>query len=172
VRTALRPVLISAALLALPGVAIAADAPAQCAAMVDPTGELAPWTAPSRLTAGKMAKRAPAMAVGKAADVKLSPTPEVKYALAPEKAGGADSYGGVVSVDIAKAATYRVALGAGAWIDVVRKGKAVTSTKHGHGPACTGVRKMVDFPLERGRYTLQLAGSSAGDIRVLVAQVP
>ena len=65
--------------------------------------------------------------------------------------------------------TYRVALGAGAWVDMLRDGKAIASTAHGHGPACSGIRKIVDFPLTPGSYVLQLAGSPDANIPVLVA---
>ena len=70
------------------------------------------------------------------------------------------------------AGTYRVALSSGAWIDLVRDGEPVASTAHGHGPNCTGVRKMVDFPLTPGRYTLQLGANGEAEMRVLVARLP
>ena len=67
--------------------------------------------------------------------------------------------------------SYRVALGGKAWIDVVRGGAAVASVAHGHGPACTGVTKMVEFILAPGTYTVQLSGSEADSLALLVAKV-
>lgn len=175
------PLLVALVAMALPAAASAEEmagemtTPPACTAPVAPTGELAPWTAPRSLNAAGDARQLAKakLPVGRAADVTLLPTPEVKYPLRPEKPGGSVSYGGLIAVDIAEAGTYRVALGSGAWIDIVGKdGKAVVSTKHGHGPACSGVRKMVDFPLQPGRYTLQFAANGARDIRALVARLP
>lgn len=144
----------------------------ECRQAVPPTGELAPWSSPRPLSAGTGARGAPGLAIGQAASVTLRPTPQVRYALRPEKPGGSVSYGGLIDVQVAETGTYRVALSSGAWIDLVKDGKSVTSTAHGHGPACSGVRKMVDFPLQPGHYTLQLGANGAPDIKVLVARLP
>jgi hypothetical protein len=48
----------------------------------------------------------------------------------------------------------------------------LTSIAHGHGPDCSGIRKMVDFRLEAGSYVLQIVGNGAPTVRVLVASVP
>lgn len=149
----------------------AAPAPA-CAAIVAPTGELAPWTSPKPLAAAGGARRMPTLAPGQAVTVRLLRTPQVRYPLAPEKPGSPASNGGLIALDVAEAATYRVALGSAAWIDLVRDGAAVTSVAHGHGPACSSVRKIVDFPLSRGRYTLQLAASGEPQTTLLVARLP
>ena len=71
---------------------------------------------------------------------------------------------------VARAGTYRVALGTSAWIDVVRAGRALPSQAHGHGPACTGIRKIVDFRLTPGRYVLQLSGTMATTLPVLIGR--
>lgn len=138
--------------------------------------ELAGWPDRTPLTAATKASRptlAPAqLALGKAVDLALRPTPEVAYPLRPAKPGGTVSHGGLAGFAVTEAGTYRVALGAGAWIDVVRGGKAAESTAHGHGPACSGVRKMVDFALTPGRYILQIAGNGTPTIPVMVTRLP
>ena len=154
-----------------------ADEPASsaaCPTSVAPTAELAPWSSPVALNAaGDAARlRAANLPVAQAARVTLLPTPQVNYPLRPEKPGGSVSYGGLIGVDVAQAGTYRVALSSGAWIDLVKQGKAVASVAHGHGPECTGVRKMVDFALTPGRYTLQLGANGDAQITVLVAHLP
>jgi hypothetical protein len=98
--------------------------------------------------------------------------PEVRYPHRPEKPGGSVSYGGLVRIDVPAAGTYRVALSSAAWVDLVRGGNAVTSVKHGHGPDCSGIRKMVDYPLQPGRYTLQISANGEQAITVLVARLP
>jgi len=136
--------------------------------------ELANWTSRTVLTAADRtsALNAAALRPGHAVALSLQPTPDVDYALSPERPPGPASHGGMARVTIERAGTYRVALGSAAWIDVVRDGKALASVGHGHGPACSDIRKMVDFRLEPGAYVLQIAGSAAPAINLLVAPLP
>ena len=117
-------------------------------------------------SAGRATKRLP---LGHRVDVALSPLAQVRYALAPEKPGTDAQSGAVLRFNVPRAGTYRIALGAAAWIDVVAGGSAVPSTGHGHGPACTGIRKIVDFTLAPGAHLLQISGSDARTIAVLIA---
>ncbi len=151
----------------------AAQQPA-CTAPVAPTGELAPWTAPVRLqAAGTETSTSHArLSIGEAANLALLPTPDVRYLLRPEKPGGSVSHGGLVSIDVREAGTYRVALDSAAWIDLVRDQQAVRSTAHGHGPHCTGIRKMVDYPLTPGPYILQISANGQPQMTVLLARLP
>lgn len=142
-----------------------------CAASVAPSGELAPWTSPTPVKAGGEAAKAPLLAIGKAAGVTLLPTPDVRYALRPEKPGGSVSYGGLFTLDVARAGTYRIALSTAAWIDVVGKDGALRSIAHGHGPDCTGIRKMVDYVAPAGRYTLQISANGTSQLSVLAVPV-
>jgi hypothetical protein len=57
-------------------------------------------------------------------------------------------------------------------VDVIREGAAVPSVAHGHGPACTGIRKMVDFDLASGAYTLQLAGNASATLPLMLVRLP
>lgn len=145
-----------------------------CTAPVAPTGELAPWTTPSPLqAAGSEAGIASAsLPIGRAARLALLPTPDVRYPLRPEKPGGSVSHGGLVRIDVQEAGTYRVALDSAAWIDLVRDEQAVRSTAHGHGPHCTGIRKMVDYPLTPGPYILQISANGQPQMTVLLARLP
>lgn len=160
--------------LGLPVCATAQPVQASCAAPVKPEGELAAWAQPSTLHAAGNGKAlaSASLAIGQAARVELLETPSVHYALRPEKPGGSVSYGGMIRVSVAEAGTYRVALGSGAWIDMVADGKAAVSTAHGHGPECTGIRKIVNFALEPGDYTLQIAANGTAETTVLVARAP
>jgi len=149
--------------------------PAACAATdkaLPP--ELAAWTAKTPLTAAAQPSglAAAALSPGKAVTATLGHTPQVTYVIPPEKPGGTASYGGLLAVDISQAGTYRVALGAGPWIDVLKDGQPVASTAHSHGPACSSVRKMVDFPLTPGRYVIQVSGDADPSLAVLVARLP
>lgn len=136
--------------------------------------ELAGWASRRPLTAATQASRlrGAGLVIGQGVDATLVSTPDVRYVVRPERPGGPASYGGLFAFTVRQAGTYRVALGAGAWIDILKDGKAVASIAHGHGPGCTGVRKMVDFPLTPGRYTLQIAGSGETALSLLVARLP
>jgi hypothetical protein len=139
---------------------------AQCPQPVNPQGALAPWSAPLPLGGGE------ALAVGKAARLVLLPAVHVRYALPPAKAPSPGTFGGVVEVAIDRAGTYRVALGSAAWIDLVADGEAVASIAHGHGPDCSGIRKVVDFTLQPGRHVLQLSGNAEAQTTVMVVRLP
>lgn len=130
------------------------------------------WRTPKAATGGTTAKDAPLLVRGQAVTMALSQTPQVRYALRPEKPGGSVSFGGLAGFTVKQAGTWRVALGSGAWVDVVRNGKAATSVAHGHGSECSGVRKMVDYQLTPGTYTLQVAGSGEKTITLLVTPLP
>lgn len=151
--------------LALPAAAMAQTAPAACAAPVMAEGVLAPWNRPATLAGTQLI-------IGQAARLALLPTPEVGYAVPPEKLGEDLSFGGVFTVTITAPGTYRVALGARGWIDVVSDGSTIASSAHGHGPECTGIRKMVDFALVPGTYTIQIAGNPEPGTTMLVARLP
>ena len=79
---------------------------------------------------------------------------------------------GLVRLDVAEAGTYRVAMGSAGWLDLVRSGEVAVSIAHGRGPDCTGIRKLVDFQLTPGRYTLQIAANGEPQTTVLVARLP
>ncbi len=156
------------ALFLLPFFAATAFAqPAACPDADPLPPALAGWTArPAMLAAD-----APLMP-GTPARAGLQPMSAGDFPLPPERAPGAQSFGAILAFAVPKAGTWRVALSAAAWIDVVTDGERVTSTTHGHGPACSGIRKMVDFPLGAGRYTLQISNADADSIDVMIARVP
>ena len=164
------------AAFALPAASHAEDAhkPA-CEGVPAPLpAELAGWHDRAPLNAAKRADRIgkATLSIGQGADAVLVRTADVKYVLRPEKPGGSVSYGGLFAFTAEQAGTFRVALGSGAWIDVVKDGKAIESTAHGHGPDCSGVRKMVDFPLEAGSYILQIAANGQAQLPLLVTRLP
>lgn len=128
--------------------------------------ELAGW----RQAVPVAADRTPVtIGVGRGVRATLLPTADVTYPVAPARAPAADTSGGVFAFEVAKAGRYRVALGAGAWIDVVHNGRVIASRAHGHGPECSPVRKMVDFDLAAGRYLLEVAGSPAATLSMMIA---
>jgi hypothetical protein len=159
------------ALLGAPGAAIAADAPPVCTGPAVLPPELAAWATPHRDMAARDAGSVASaeLMTGRAASVTLWQTEDVAYPLHPEKLAGPGTFGGLLHLVVATRGTYRVALATAAWIDLIAPGgTAVPSVTHSRGPACSGIRKMVDFMLEPGTYTLQVSGNAAAQTEVLV----
>jgi hypothetical protein len=169
-------VVAGALLLAGPVQAQMDDKPAQtCPAdPVAPPAELAGWAGRVAVTAAGKADMlgAAVLAPGKGADVALLSTPDVTFPVRPGHPGGSVGYGGLLGFTIVQAGTYRVAIGSGSWLEVVRAGQLLTSTAHSPGPACTGVRKMVDFALTPGDYLLEISGNGTPKLPVLVTLLP
>ncbi|WP_334183491.1 homogentisate 1,2-dioxygenase [Novosphingobium sp.] len=147
---------------------------------VDLPPELAAWTSRKPLLAARDTRSLSGARIdpGKAIEGGLRPTSEMRYAQRPEKPGGSVSFGGLYTFSVADAGSYRVALGAAAWVDVVKagakagNGTVMTSTAHGHGPDCSGIRKMVDFTLQPGTYLLQISGNAMDRLPLLVTRLP
>jgi len=91
----------------------------------------------------------------------------LRYGMAPERKPDVYKFGGMIPIDVKKPGRLIVALDAGAWIDLVRDGAVVKSVTHGHGPACSGIRKMVEFDVTQGRYQLQIVNASTASIHAM-----
>lgn len=109
--------------------------------------------------------------IGLGARAQLRHTAAVRLFVRSDHATPA-TYAGVFSFNAAQAGRYRVALGAGAWVDVVAGTQALPSVAHAHGAECSPVRKMVDFDLEPGRYLLQIVGNERPDLPMMVVRLP
>jgi hypothetical protein len=167
--------ILAAALLACgPALAqVMREAAPKCETRVAPPPALAGWTEKSNVASATTSDglTQAALTLDKSALVALHPTREVSYVTQPDKPGGSVAHGGLLSVAVATAGTYQVNLSSGAWIDLLQGGKPILSTAHAPGPACTGIRKTVQFPLQPGNYVLQLSANAAPDIQVMVSRV-
>lgn len=134
--------------------------------------ELRGWRAGRPVSSGRDAARAPSLALGSGVTATLLPLPQISYAVRPERLGGPSSNGGLFAFSAPTAGRYRVALGTGVWIDVVRDDVIVASASHGHGPDCSGVRKTVDFDLKPGRHILEVAGATSAVVRLMIVRLP
>jgi hypothetical protein len=144
------------------------DAPGELPASLENWRDVAPLKA----AGDRKSLRAARLTPGQAAKVSLLQTPKVAYPVRPAKPGGTVSYGGMLSFSVGEEGVWRVALGAAPWVDVVKDGVALPSVAHGHGPECTGIRKMVDYHLSPGTYTLQVAANGTDTVAVMVARQP
>ncbi|WP_375391013.1 homogentisate 1,2-dioxygenase [uncultured Sphingomonas sp.] len=122
--------------------------------------DYAGWSVAAPVTAAPDASRVgdAMLRIGQGARATLQPASALRLPVPSARPLGATGHGGVFAFEAAAAGRYRVALGAGVWVDVVANGAALTSVAHGHGPDCTPVRKYVDFDLKPGRYLLQVTG--------------
>jgi len=129
-------------------------APAACPAIVPPPRGLEAWAVPGNRPG-----------VGMRFD--LAGSRSAAGLTAEERARGGTAT--IIWIDVPRAGNYGIALSDAAWIDVMRDGKALPSVGHDHGPACTGIRKIVRFALLPGRHQLRLTGIKASSIGVLIA---
>jgi hypothetical protein len=77
----------------------------------------------------------------------------------------------MIGFRIATAGTYGVALDQGGWIDLLpgtEGGAALTSVKHGHGPECSTIRKIVRFDLKPGVYRLYVSALSTPKVKAML----
>lgn len=135
---------------------------ATCASVAPPPAGFAAWSAITAVTTGPVK-------VGASTGLKMVPSAQAMFVAAPERTPAIGTFSGVYTVTVTTPATYRVALSAAAWIDVLdAAARPLKSVAHSEGPACSGIRKIVDFTLVPGRYTLQLSGAKDASMRVLI----
>lgn len=157
---------ILAALL-LAAMPLAAADPA-CAA---PTPLDEPWTSWSQsgqVQAGTQVNGAPALILGKPTVAALTPAAYLQYAAPPAKAAK-EGKGGLFTLALRQSARVGIALSAAAWVDIVSGKTVLASVDHGHGPDCSGIRKIVWFDLPAGRHVVQIAGARDDSIRIMAA---
>lgn len=89
----------------------------------------------------------------------LHPIANVKYWVTPGKPVEEGKRGGMNNIIVKKVGRLKIALNDGAWIDLVRDGAIVPSVAHGHGPDCSGIRKIVEFDVTPGTYIVQIVNA-------------
>jgi hypothetical protein len=145
------PMLFFAALL------LAQTASQQCAAMdTNLPASLAVWSTPGHGVPDDLTR-----------PLVLKTVPKDQIDGLPEgtKDGGATE----IDFDIDKPGIYGIAIDQGAWIDVVPGGgEPLVSVKHGHGPECSTIRKIVRFDLKPGTYRLYVSGLTSVNVKVLL----
>lgn len=73
---------------------------------------------------------------------------------------------------VRRAGTYGIALDQKGWIDLYRLGSAaaLVSTRHGHGPDCSTIRKIVRFTLTPGSYRVVLSGLAQPSAKLMLVK--
>ena len=139
-----------------------------CAAPVPLAEPWTSWTQSGQGRAGTQVRGAPALILGKPVVATLTPAAHVQFAVPPGK-GAKQGFGGIFVLSLKQAARAGIGLSGPAWVDVVSGTTAVASVEHGHGPDCSGLRKIVWFDLPAGRHLVQIAGSKTPEVRVMAA---
>lgn len=139
--------------------AAAADTPQPVCIRMEPVAGFEGWGHPAGST----------LAVGSEAMLALKPATSVDFKPALARPAKDGTFGGYFPIDVVKAGRYRIGLSQGAWIDLVQKGERLKSADHAHGPACSGIAKIVAFDLQPGRYWLQLSEAKEASIGAEVA---
>jgi len=142
-------------LIALSLIAPSPVAEGKCAAAAPPPPGLRGWAIPA--AAPTLGKR-----------FHLSARAGIPDLTAKERKRGGGS--AIATLRITAPGTYRIALSNAAWLDIVSRGTPLESVAHAHGPACSGIRKIVAFRLAAGEYQLRLSGIKADGVDVLVAR--
>jgi hypothetical protein len=116
------------------------------------------WAVPDAVPAAATPATQSEILIGHAYTTPLKTTASVSYAVQPKKTREG-TFGGLFMLTVEKAGVYTIGLDQAGWIDVVRDGKVIRSSGHGHGPDCSTIRKMVDFRLDPGHYTVQVSNA-------------
>jgi hypothetical protein len=153
-------------LASLVGALLAASASAQMTMPMPAATCAAPVIVPGFESFAKA--DASALVVGHAATLALAPAQSLTFTPPLNRAPAPGSNGGTFPLVIEKAGTYRIALSDGAWIDLIGDGARLVSTAHSHGPACSGIAKIVDFALAPGHYEVQLSATRPATIKAMV----
>ncbi|PNQ01384.1 hypothetical protein [Sphingobium sp. SA916] len=126
------------------------------------------WTQSGTVTAGATASTAPRIILGKPVVAELRPGPQVQFIVPPGKVLP-KSHAGLFTLAVKDAARIGIALSEGAWVDAATGTTALTSVAHEHGPACSGIRKILWFDLSPGLHTIQIASALKPSIRIMAA---
>jgi hypothetical protein len=168
-------IVASVALLALLAVRAQAGEPDSCAGFSFDVGhERALFaTAPVQVTAGAKPDSAPLLGENRLYRLTLVPEDHVAFAAAPErKRGGSEADAGLARLHIAAAGTYRVALSAPFWIDVVQGGSLISSARFTGSHGCNAPHKVVEYTLAAGDYLLQISGLKSEDVEITLTSAP
>jgi hypothetical protein len=108
-----------------------------------------------------------------AVQVALVPFAEAALPMPPERAPkDANSFAGAVSFAAGNAATYRIAISAAAWLDVIQGGAYVKSGKFTGATDCAGIRKTVEFAIGASPFIVQISGADSSDLRMVLTPSP
>ena len=118
--------------------------------------------------AAPAAQSGAALEVGAAADLALVPVDTIDFAVPPERAPAAGTFGATASLAVPPEGELQISLSDEGWIDVVQDGRAAKSVAFSGVKTCPGIRKSVRFKLTPGAATIQLSGAKNPELKLAV----
>ena len=106
---------------------------------------------------------------GLAVKLKLAPIETVTGLVDQQPKPG--TFAGRATLVVPTAGTYGIAASAGAWINVIDAGTALTSTDHAHVD-CSAVHKIVYYDLKPGLYGFEVSNTPKDSLTVLLFAKP
>ncbi len=161
-------ILSSLAALFAPSAASGQAAPATCAVEPALPREWQRWPMRIGVSAAASSATMPVIRVDQAFDVTLVPGSLARFIVPPGRKPETGGHAGLVELNVIQPGLHQVALGSAAWVDIVQNGRTIASVDHGHGPECSGIRKIVTFNLQPGRYVIQLSGAADPALALMV----
>ncbi len=134
-------------------------------ALAQPCAAPAGWAKPARHVAARNANLRFGLKPNSSAQLQLHAEPSVAVPIKQDRAKQTREFAGLAALDVVKAGKLDVSLSDRAYVDLVRDGRAVASSMHGHGK-CAGIAKTVTFDVKPGRYIVQIADAKVRSVRV------
>lgn len=111
-----------------------------------------------------------AIAINKAASLRLAPYADAHFLLAPTRAPKfPSSNAGMANAPAPVAGVYKVSLSEAGWIEIVQDGAFVKSSNFSGALDCPGIRKIVEFPLAAKPFTIEVSGVDKAELSLIVS---
>jgi hypothetical protein len=141
----------------------------------DVSKERALFTGPAAsLAGGANVKTAPVLVPNRLYQLQLIPQARVRFAARPGKqTPPAGAYAGLARLKIPESDSYRIAIDAQFWIDVVSKGSLLAANDFQGQHGCSAPHKIVEFYLAGTQpFILQLSSATTDRIRLTITPTP
>jgi hypothetical protein len=107
--------------------------------------------------------------ISTAVSVTLVPFSKANLPSAPSRAPKyPDSFAGFLNAPAPQVGTYRITVAQGAWIDVIQDGRTLKSAGFTGAKGCDRLAKSVKFDLAASPYIIELSGTSAHAVALVV----
>ena len=157
------------ALCVLPIPVVAAPlTPDMCKDAPPPPEPWTSWMQSGAEIAGGVPHSAPRLILGKPVVATLRPSVQVQYAVEPEPLRP-KSHGGLFTLALKDPARVGIGLSGPARVDIVMDRQRLESVGAELGPECSTIRQIVWFDLPAGVHLIQIADSTARELRVMAA---
>jgi hypothetical protein len=126
------------------------------------------------LLAGVDLHSAPVIVPNRLYQLQLMPQDQVRFAAIPgKKTQAAGTYAGLATLKVPAFGSYRVAIDAPFWIDVVSAGLLLAAKDFQGQHGCNAPHKIVEFDLlGSGPFILQVSSASAASVRLTITGTP